>query len=96
MNTPNQTRRCPDCEGSLHEIRIVAASQPGLLGDGAFHMDVSYAAPDAERSLFYGRIALSGKISGLLCDGCKRVFFYALGTVPEVIAEEQKSNPENL
>lgn len=95
MNTPNQTRRCPDCEGSLHEIRIVAASQPSMFGEGSAHRDLGYASPDAESSPIFGRVPLLGKISGLVCDGCKRVFFYASGVVPEVIAEEQKSNPDN-
>lgn len=46
-------------------------------------MDLSYSAPDAQPSLFYRRVPLSGKIAGLLCDGCKRVFFYASGEAPE-------------
>ena len=58
-------RECPDCEGSMHEIRIIDKASHNLP-----HYDLEYAAADADRSFWFGQFPIAGKIAAYMCQEC--------------------------
>jgi hypothetical protein len=64
-------RKCPDCEGSLHEIKLIDKT-----GEYSRHDPLEYALPEAERSFWLGRYAVEGKVVAYMCDQCGRILLY--------------------
>ena len=61
------THKCPDCDGSMREIRIIDKS--GQSGQ----QDLEYAAVDTERSFWTGAYQVAGKITAYMCQECGAV-----------------------
>ena len=67
---------CPDCAVELRAIKLIDATDPAW-GEGNYHVDLAYAAQDAEVPWF-GGIDPEGKVYGRLCTHCGRIFLYAV------------------
>lgn len=76
----NQRRTCPDCDGVLQPIKMIDATEPTLDREGGSHVELSFAAPDATRSFFLGRIPRLGVVKGFICPSCGRILFYGAKT----------------
>ena len=68
---------CPDCNEELQDIKIIDATSPGPSNKGIAHVELSYAAPDAERSFFLHAIPRQGLVKAKLCPKCGRILLYA-------------------
>ncbi|MBN2590319.1 MAG: hypothetical protein JXA96_10690 [Sedimentisphaerales bacterium] len=68
---------CPDCNEELQPIKIIDATLRSAGGSGHGHVELSYSAVDAERSLFMGAFKREGTIQGKLCPKCGRILLYA-------------------
>jgi hypothetical protein len=69
-------QRCPDCGGSLEDIKMFARTPIALTwdADGAV---VRYAKKEARRGWFWSWMYESaGRIKALKCSGCHRIFLY--------------------
>jgi hypothetical protein len=73
------SRKCPECGGSLHPIRILER------GDSQFksnvHYDLEYALEPAKKGLIgslLGRFPTDGYLVGELCEQCGRVLLRAV------------------
>ena len=70
---------CPDCENELQPIKLLDATQgSGPDGAGSDHIEISFAAPDAKRSFFFGRTPRLGVVKGFICPGCGRILLYGV------------------
>jgi hypothetical protein len=68
---------CPDCSVALQPIKLIdATGGPGRDNQGLQHVELSYAAPDASRGLFLGKIPRLGVVTGLICPQCGRILLY--------------------
>lgn len=67
---------CPDCQGSMQPIKLIDATHPGWDSKGVQHVGLSYAAPDATKSHFVGRIESLGVVKGFICPDCGRIVLY--------------------
>ena len=77
-NNQSAEPNCPDCEVELQRIKLIDATQgPGWDNGGHGHIELSYAASDASRSLFLGKIDREGVVGGRLCPACGRILMYA-------------------
>ena len=56
-------------------IKIIDATGNNL-GQGGLHVELEYAAPDAEPSAFLGHIPGLGVLRGLICPDCGQVKLY--------------------
>ena len=79
------TQQCPDCGGELEFIKIVDATQPGMAAGvttetspASHHVQLQYAAEDAERSGWSKRFPTAGHLRGRMCTQCGRVVLYAV------------------
>ena len=69
--------RCPDCGGTLKQIKVFARGWKNQLG-AAVDAELKYfTSPDAKRSTFLVMFQEEGQIRSYVCEGCKRVLFYA-------------------
>ena len=66
----------PDCKGAMQPIKLIDASDPGWDREGVHHIELSYAAPEAARSLFLGKIQRLGVVKGSICADCGRILLY--------------------
>lgn len=85
MQTDDPTRPCPDCQGTLHRIRLLGGSREWL--------DVRYAAPEAPQNIL-GTVKVQGKAFGMMCDLCGRIFMYGDSGVPELAPPRVEPSPE--
>jgi len=73
-------RQCPDCKTHLEPIKILdATAGPNGFGQykgGALHIQLSYAAPDAQPSWFTRTIQREGIVQGYICPQCARILLY--------------------
>lgn len=68
---------CPDCKSTMQPIKLIdATTGPGLDRAGIDHIELAYAAPDAARSFFRGKIERLGVVKGLICPECGRISLY--------------------
>jgi len=68
---------CLDCKTPMRPINLIDATQgPGLRQEGLQHIELSYAAPEADRSFFLGKIERLGVVKGLICPDCGRILLY--------------------
>lgn len=70
-------RTCPDCRVELQPIKLLDATEQVRM-QGATHVDVTYAAPDAKRSFFTQTIPPAGTVRGLVCPECGLIQMYAV------------------
>lgn len=69
---------CPDCDTPLQAIKIADATERAL-GEGVGHVELMYAAHDAEAKWgWYPGIEAVGRITGRLCPRCGRILLYAV------------------
>jgi hypothetical protein len=68
---------CPDCEGELHDIKLLDATDSSRAGQGTGHVELTYAAPDSTASFFTRTVAKSGTVKAKLCNQCGRILLYA-------------------
>lgn len=73
-------RDCPECQTAMQPIKLIDATDPGLGRGGVGHVELSYAAPEAEPSFFLGAIQRQGIVKGFICPACGRITLYG---VPE-------------
>ena len=67
---------CPDCQSTLQPINLIdATAGPGWDQEGIQHIELAYAAPDATRSFFRGKIQRQGVVKGLICPACGRILY---------------------
>ena len=74
---------CGDCGGETEWITIVDATTPGGLyvkesGPAGQHIQLQYAAEDAERSGWLLRFPTVGHLRGRLCVQCGRVALFGV------------------
>lgn len=67
---------CPDCKSVMQPIKVIDATSLGMGSEGAGHVPLAYAAPDASRSFFLGKIQRTGVLTGRICPKCGRVVLY--------------------
>jgi uncharacterized OB-fold protein len=61
----------------MQPIKLIDATQgPGRDQGGLQHIELSYAAPEAARSFFLGKIQRLGVVKGLICPDCGRIVLY--------------------
>ena len=65
-------RKCPDCQGGLHEVKLLDKGPYGSLGAG-----IEYALPDAKRGFWSGRLAVAGSVQAYICENCGRILLYS-------------------
>lgn len=70
------TPECPDCKSAMQPIKMIDATDRGWNHEGTAHVSLAYAAPDASRSFFLGRIQPTGVLTGFICPACGRVILY--------------------
>ena len=68
---PHETG-CPDCSGSLEEIRLV--DKTTVSGGG--HQDLEYAVPESKRSFWDQKFPVAGKVAAFMCQSCGRITLY--------------------
>ena len=70
-------QHCPDCLGQMQSIKLIDATRsPGLDHQGMQHIGLAYAAEDAQRSFFLGKIPQLGTVHGKICPKCGRILLY--------------------
>jgi hypothetical protein len=74
MNEPRSA--CPDCSGELRPIKLIDATEPMWHSEGGRHVELRYAAEDAEPSLFMGTIQALGVVRGSICPSCGRILLH--------------------
>ena len=62
---------CPDCDTELEAIKLIDNADRGT------HTLMSYAAGDADRSVFLGQFPVEGRIVAEMCPSCGRVLLHA-------------------
>ena len=68
---------CPDCNRAMQPIKMIdATGGAGFDFEGLQHIELAYAAPDASRSFFLGKIPRLGVVKGLICPECGRILLY--------------------
>jgi hypothetical protein len=73
----NPRSNCPDCEGRLQPIKLLDATEAFGSGQEANQcVELSYAAPDATPSFFFGKIPRLGVVKGFICPSCGRILLY--------------------
>ena len=60
------TPECPDCKSAMQPIKIIDATDGSWDGKGTSHVPLAYAAPDARRSFFLGKIPAMGFQTGFI------------------------------
>jgi hypothetical protein len=68
LRCANDALNCPDCNGSIREIRIIDKG-----GEAPSHHDLEYTVPDAERSFWLKQYPVTGKITAHMCQECGAV-----------------------
>ena len=72
-----KVRNCPDCKTTMQPTRLIdATSMQGLHHKGVAHVDLAYAAPDAQPSAFLGEVPSLGVVRGFICPDCGRILLY--------------------
>ena len=71
-----KVRNCPDCKTTMQPIRLIDATEPGIRREGVRHVDLAYAAPDAQASFFLGKVPSLGVVGGFICPDCGRILLY--------------------
>jgi hypothetical protein len=67
----------------MQPIKMIDATDRNWSHEGAAHVPLAYAAPDARRSFFHlSKIPAMGFLTGFICPACGRVVLYG-----------QKANP---
>lgn len=74
MSKPRET--CTDCKVQLQTIRLVDATEMGMGGVGKKHVDLAYAAPEAQVSFFTHSIPPRGFVWGKICPQCGQILLY--------------------
>jgi hypothetical protein len=64
----------------MQPIKLIDATEPGWDQEGVQHIELAYAAPDATRSFFLGKIQRLGAVKGLICPECGRIILYGVPT----------------
>jgi hypothetical protein len=60
----------------MQPIKMIDYTDRGWDGKGTTHVPLAYAAPDARRSFFLGKIPAMGFLTGFICPACGRVILY--------------------
>jgi len=71
-----EVHNCPDCKTTMQPIRLIDSTEPGIAGDGISHVDLAYAAADAQASFFRQKVPSLGVVRGFICPGCGRILLY--------------------
>lgn len=79
MTTWESRTQCPDCQGTLDSIRLIDATDRAM-GAGVGHVDLAFAAPNAQTSSMTGTMPTAGVVKAKLCSSCGRIFLYATST----------------
>jgi len=74
---------CSDCGGVTEWIKLVDSTDvSGAFlddkGSGSQHLQLQYAAEEAERSAWLKRYPIKGHIRGKMCTSCGRVTLYGI------------------
>ena len=67
---------CTDCGSQLESIKLIDATEPGWTREGMTHVELAYAAENAESSFFTSSIPRLGTVRGSICTECGRIFLY--------------------
>ena len=70
MASEASDRTCPDCDGSMHGIRLL-----DKIGRSSSLADLEYALPEAKRSI-WGSFPVAGTVVACMCDRCGRILLY--------------------
>lgn len=81
----DETVACVKCGGPTEWIKIVDATQPGMAAGAtsetspaSHHIQLQYAAEDAERTAWSKRFPTDGHLRGRMCTQCGRVELYGV------------------
>lgn len=81
----NESDACVECGGTTEVIKIVDATQPGMLigatdetSAASHHIQLQYTAEDATRSAWSKQFPTAGHLRGKMCTDCGRVVLYAI------------------
>jgi uncharacterized OB-fold protein len=64
-------RKCHECGGSTHPIKIIDKS--GRMDEQS---DLEYALPESKRSFWFGELPVEGVVLAEMCNGCGRISLY--------------------
>lgn len=71
---------CPDCDGELREVTVIADAPRSGYAVGEAIVD-RYAPADAKRSFWTGKFPTEGTVRSLMCQTCGRLFQYCVSHV---------------
>ncbi len=71
MSEVAPNRKCPECGGSVHPIKII--DKTGRMDE---QTDLEYALPESKRSFWLGRLPVEGVVMAHMCDTCGRISLY--------------------
>jgi hypothetical protein len=70
-------RACPDCGDEMFRIKLIDATGSGISGEGISHVELCYAAEDADASFLTRTIAKAGTVKAVLCGKCGRIVLFS-------------------
>jgi uncharacterized OB-fold protein len=82
------TRDCPDCGKKMFPVKLIDATGSGVSGEGIAHVELAYAAQDADASFLTRTVTKSGVVKAALCSDCGRIILYS-ETPPRFFQEPQ-------
>lgn len=71
---------CPDCASPLRPVKVVDATHNLPAKTGGAHVELAYAALDAQPSFFMKAIPREGVLRAFICEACGRALLYAVPT----------------
>lgn len=60
----------------MRDVKLIDATTHDLLMEGCQHVDLAYAAPEANGSFFFGKVPALGRVRAQLCPECGRMLLY--------------------
>ena len=83
MSDNDSDKKCDECGASTEWIKIVDSTHivgavTSETGQGSQHLQLQYAAEDAERSGWLNRFPTAGNLRGRMCQMCGKVALYGV------------------
>lgn len=86
MKMIDKQYRCRDCAADMQPVKLLDATNVAYRRDeGAAHVELAYAALDANASFFTRQIPQLGNVRGFICPACGEI---RLQGVPKEAAGE--------
>ena len=85
---PEVTRTCPDCDSTMHPIKLLDATNLGMGTEGIGHVEQAYAAINAEASWVTKTVPKAGTVRANICPQCGRIVLH--GSSPSMGKKDRK------